>query len=451
MLRRRLAQLPNGLRVVFVECPHLHAVSVSAVVGCGARHDPERQPGIAHFVEHMLFRGSTRHPSSADLVAPIETGGGTLSGETWRDHTHFATTVHPDALAPVLAAMGDMLTAPLWLELEAERSLVQAELLADLNGDTDQSGDADLHNLSRAAIWRKQPMGRRITGTLAALRRFVVADLQRHHRQHYHAGNVVLALAGPVAPNDWLGDLRAAFGRLPPAPTSLIGRAGGAPAATPLAFAPKTQATWRDVATNQVALQLSYAALPDDHVDFTALQLLTAVLDDGMGTRLHRALSEATGLVYAFHSGLDCYRDGGIYELEMQLAPERTAAAVREALACFAAVAGGELTEGELARAKRRAELACAMGRDAVDELAYEAALDVLFARPSPQTLAARRARATVDDLTRLARATFAGPRHLTVMGPMDQLDRLALARALRAPPAAAGRPARSPQARKAM
>lgn len=447
MSRRHTLSMPSGLRLLVTEMPHLHAASLSAVVGCGSRHEDARSWGLTHLVEHMLFRGSARYPDARRLVAPFERAGGTLDAETWRDHTHFAATLHPAGLALAVRALGDMLARPTWPELEAERALVQAELAADLDGEGDDAVDADLTNLGRAIVWPNHPLGRRITGSAARVRAFDVADLRAYHRRHYHAGNVVVSLAGPVGAARWLPRLAEAFGNLPPAPAGLAG--GGGRVAAP-SFAPRRPYTAVDVAQNQVSVQLTFEAVGEAHRDFVALQLLANVLDDGMGTRLHRALSERSGLVYAFQSGLDCYRDVGLYELEMQLSPQRTVPALAAALEALATVAARGVGVRELQLAKRRATIARTFAADAVADAAYEAALDVAFARPDSAAQAEARQRVTCADLQRLAQQLFVdGRRHAVLLGPLAQVDRVGVARLLRAsaPPLPRRGPAR-PRAR---
>ena len=432
MSRRHLLHLPNGLRLAVSELPHLHAASLSVVVRCGSRHENAKTWGLAHFVEHMLFRGSQNYPTAHALAAPFERAGGTLSAETWRDHTHFSATVHPGGLWPAVRALGDMLARPLWPEIEAERALVQAELAADLDGEGDAAGDADLTNLGRAMVWPGHPLGRRITGSPARVRATTVADLAALHRRHYHAGNVVVSLAGPVDAARWLPRLAAAFSGLAAA-THNARQANPEAGSCAPRFAPRRPYTAVDVAQNQVSLQLSYEAVGEAHANFTALQLLAAVLDDGMGTRLHRALSERSGLVYAFQSGLDCYQDVGLYELEMQLSAPRCVPALAAALATLESVARRGVTVRELNLAKRRATLAKEMASDAVTDTAYEAALDVAFARPQADALARAQAAVTPGALQALAEDTFVrGRRHALLLGPLAQVDRVGIARLLR-------------------
>jgi len=447
MLSRHHHVLQNGLRIVTTPQPHLHGVCVALAIGCGARHDTPRKWGLAHFVEHMMFRGSHSYPDAAALIAPFERGGGTLNAETWRDHTMFWCVVHPKHLAATLAAMGDMMCRPRFDDIELERSLVHAELAADVDED---GQDTDLGAFSRKNIWANHPMGRRIVGSEDSLDGLTKQDVRRLHRRAYVASNMALAVVGRVTPGAIERLAQQHFGPLPQGSPLLQGRP---PTFTPKRLGPTPSPDVLPHPVRESTLQLTFEALPDGHPDFAALSLLVSLLDDGMGTRLHRALSERTGLVYAFETGLDCYRDCGLYDLELQVAPERLQAALAVAVGVLLDVARADVSHKELQAAKERALLAVELGQDSAEEMAQEAAVDLLFGRPGPKRYQQAIERTTVDDITRLAQKIFLqAPRRMTLMGAtagvngaeLGQIvDRLSPKKASPAPLALAVKPTR--------
>lgn len=412
--------LPNGLPLVTTSQPQLHGICIALAVRTGGRDDTPRTWGLSHFVEHMMFRGSAAYPDAAALVAPFEQGGSTLQAETWRDHTLFWAVVHPKHLEAALAALGDMMARPRFDDIELERSLVQAELAIDIDED---GQDTDIGALSRSAIFGPHGMGRRIVGSPASLAGLSQSDVRRRHKRAYVGRNMALSIAGPITPARAHKLALKHFAALPEGAPLPLGR--------PPTFRRGPVVTCPQP-VSQTTLQLTFAALPDGHEDFTALSLLVALLDDGMGTRLHRALSERSGLVYAFSTGLDCYGDCGLYDIEMQVSPERVQAALQETLAVLRAVADGGVTAQELGLAQERALMAMELGQDSVEDLAQEAAVDVLFGRPAPKSHRAAIMRTTVADIARLARAMFVqAARRITVLGAMDGLDTKALAAAV--------------------
>jgi predicted Zn-dependent peptidase len=251
--------------------------------------------------------------------------------------------------------------------------------------------------------------------------------VRRLHRKAYVAGNMALSIAGRVTAAAAEALAQQHFAALPQGSPMAQGR--------PPVFVPGRPDLdgMVDVYPHPVresTLQLTFEALPDGHPDFATLSLLVSLLDDGMGTRLHRALSERTGLVYAFETGLDCYRDCGLYDLELQVAPERLQAALGVAVTVLLDVAHGGVSAQELQGAKERALLAVELGQDSAEEVAQEAAVDRLFGRPGPQSYERAICRTTVADITALAQKIFLNaPRRLTLMGATTGVDGATLQR----------------------
>ncbi len=414
MLTHHSTTLSNGLTVVAVEQPHLHSATAALMVRCGSRHESAAHWGLSHLLEHMLFRGSRHFPESHRLAEVFESAGGTLQAATWRDHTSFCVTLHPSHLASVLAAQADMVGFPRFTGLDLERSIVEEELRAELDAD---GADIDLNNLSRASIWHGHPMGRRITGCIDSVSNLRVRDLRAYHDLHYTGRNMALCVAGPVPPEQVIALVQRSFEELP-AGTRI---ASGAPAR----FAPREPMRLQPREGSQIAMQLSFAALPDTHADFAAMSLLSSILDDGMTTRLPKSLCDEHGLVYELQSGLDCYADCGIYDVECQAEPKRTALAinmVRSVLEglCEQGVTAQELTVAKM-RHLREMEFCC----DSTDEIAQRFAVHALFGRTLSMDaeIAALQA-VRLEDVQRVANALFRQqPAHATLIGPVDKAD----------------------------
>jgi predicted Zn-dependent peptidase len=410
--------LDNGLRLHILAAPQLHSVNVSFAVRCGSRHESPQQWGLAHFLEHMLFRGSKQFASSAILAEIFERGGGTLDASTWRDHTLFSVTVHPAHLRATLRALADMLIAPRFDDLCIERNIVEEELRAELN---ESDGDVDAANISRACVWGGHPMGRRITGSLQTLQMFSRTSLRQLHKKFYTAHNSVLAVAGAVCPREVAAMVRNFFGPMPAGAPVADGRAPS--------FTASCGACCHTYDSSQVGLLLTYAALPDSHPDFFAQSLLACILDDGMASRLPQALCDRRGLVYELSTGLDCYADAGLYDVEVQVAPHNVAAVLQVIRQSLHAIATEPVTAAELHRAVSRHLHDLDFRQDSTEELGQALAVRSLFGRLLRCSQeAAQLRKLTPQDLLRVAHGLFEGtPPHLTVLGPLRraQLDAL--------------------------
>ncbi|MEM6731985.1 MAG: pitrilysin family protein [Myxococcota bacterium] len=413
--------LDNGLTVVVAEQPFLHAADVSFFVRCGSRHERSSEWGLSHFLEHMLFRGSAAHPTSYDLACAFERRGASLNASTWRDHTHYETTAHPSTVGPVLELMGEMMTRPRFDGIDVERNIIEEEI----HGELDEDGeDVDLNNVSRASIWRDHAMGRRITGSLESVYALNVDDIRRHYAKYYVANNAVLCVSGRVNPDDIFALAEAAFRNLATGEQAHDGDAAN--------FSPRSRVTLRDSEGSQTSVALSFEAFPDPHDRFTALDLLTRVLDDGLGSRLHQNVCERRGLVYDLSTGLDCYADCGLYDIELTVAPHRAATAVAATLETLEELCATGVTADELEVVRERALHEIEYSLDSAQELSAHFGSAALFRRIEPlQTYAGKLRRLTGSDLLDVARNVFhSGRVHGTVIGPLerthtDRIERL--------------------------
>ena len=414
MVDHQTTQLANGLRIVTVEQPHLHSANVTWLVRCGSRHESLHQWGLTHLVEHMLFRGSRRFPSGRDLARAFERCGGHLEAATWRDHTCLSTSLHPSRLQSVLEAAGDMVIDPQFEGLDLERGIVAEELQSDL----DETGaDVDLSNVSRAQVWRDHAMGRRITGCMESLQAFKLDDVRRHHADHYVGHNAVLCVAGPVVARQVEEMAAAAFANLPAGKRRNDGDVA--------CFAARQRLFCRDREGSQLAIQLTFEALPDTHPDFAALSLLAGILDDGIGSRLQQALCERRGLVYELTTGLDCYTDCGLYDIEMKVAPRRAAVALAATLEAVETLCAQGVTQEELELTLERVLHEKEFRIDSTEDLSQDYGLHALFERP--QSLKAeveRLCAVSTDDIARVARTMFLNGRmHTTLLGPLKRAN----------------------------
>ena len=148
--------LDNGLAVTTVALPHLHTAVCALFVKVGARFERAEDNGLSHFVEHMLFRGSSQFPDSFALNLAIEELGGTLYAETGRDYSLYQIPLHPRHVARGLAILGDLFSTPAFRDIDLERQIILEEILEDLD---DRGRNVNLDDLSRLVAWSKHPLG----------------------------------------------------------------------------------------------------------------------------------------------------------------------------------------------------------------------------------------------------------------------------------------------------
>jgi predicted Zn-dependent peptidase len=396
--------MPNGLRLVTIETPHLHTASIALYAGVGARYETRRTNGLSHFVEHMLFRGSDRYGSSYALNHAIESVGGTLYAETGRDYSLYQIPLHPAELPRGLEIMGDLFTTPLFSDIDLERKIIVEEILEDLDED---GRNVNVDDLSRGAIWGEHPLGYPITGPLRNVKRFQTQDVRAHFARFYGATNMVLCLAGPISHAQVAPLAALAFARLPrghrarPLPARVHG------------VGPRIRSLNNESAQTQV--QLVWEGVPDSDPDYVGLSALARVLDDGMSTRLHYQICDQKGLAYQVSGGIEPLHDAALLEVDAACAPEKLPELVSEALALMARFRTELVRDEDLIKAKRRYRGDIEAGYDDLDGLSGWYGGTELFYKPRSHAERVRRFDAvTAAQIQRVARRVLS-PRRLTV------------------------------------
>jgi predicted Zn-dependent peptidase len=350
--------LPNGLRVVTVELPHLHAGMIAAYVRAGSRHEDARRNGVSHFLEHLFFRGSEGYPEGRGMNALVEDCGGSLNGVTTRDHGYYFSPVHPTRLEVPIAVLGDMLARPLFKEIELEREVILEEILDEVD---EQGRDIDVDNLSKQALFPAHPLGMKIAGSRETVLALTEADLRAQHQRAYGARNLIVACAGPVRHAQVLELVEKSFGKLPP---------GALLADTPLNGAPRgPQLVAVEHHESQLDLQISFRGPPEEDPDFPALRVIKRILDDGLASRMQLQLVERKALAYSVGAGMDGFSDCSVFEAGCACAPKKSLAALQELLGLLAELRETDVPEDELARAIKKTRITLEFSLDSPAEM----------------------------------------------------------------------------------
>jgi predicted Zn-dependent peptidase len=396
-------ELPNGLRVVTVETPHLHTASVALYVRTGSRYETQANNGLSHFVEHMLFRGSARYPSSFALNAAFEDRCAMLSGETGRDYSLYQAQPKPGEVPEVLQILGNLFSAPLFADIDLERAIVLEEILDDF----DESGQrTSIEDVARSHAWPRHPLGFPITGPERNIRRFSSRDVRAHFRRYHGARNLALAVAGPVDSAEVMGAASSALGNLPPGEQRF-------PRPAPRGFpGPSLRCVRTDSA--QVELQILFRAIPDDDRQFPALVAFLRLLDDGMSTPLHYRVCDRKGLAYHVNAGLDVLADTSLVEISAACASEKLPDLLREVFAIVGELRDQPIAPAAVAKAKSRYARDLEAGFDDVEGMCNWFGDSLLFERPlrSPSERYRRMAEVDAARIQAVARKVFR-PEHL--------------------------------------
>lgn len=409
----RVSELPGGLRVVSDTMPDLHSAAVGVWVDAGSRHEEEDENGVAHFLEHMAFKGTERR-TTRQIMEEIELVGGSLNAFTSREQTAYHAQVLAADLGLAVDLLGDIVLNPAFRpeEFERERQVILQEI-----GLAQDTPDDLVFDHLQAVAYRDQPMGRSILGTDRQIAGLPVDVLRGFRGRHYAPERMIVAAAGAVE-HDRLVDLVAKHFA-----GAGSGQAGPTPAACARAsYVGGDYREERDL--DQVHLTFAFPAFAYDDPDIYALQVYGVLLGGGASSRLMQEIREERGLAYSIYAQPVSYADGGLLTLYagtgVELAGELLDVLGREVRASVT-----DLTDAEIQRARAQLKAGLLMSLESSNARMEMAARNLyLFGRPIPvEEMSAKVEAVDRTAVLRAARRVLDGA-HLSfaAVGPVDGL-----------------------------
>lgn len=338
--------LPNGVRILTEQVPGVRSAALGVWVGTGSRHEKTVESGSAHFIEHMLFKGTQRR-TAAQLAEEMDAIGGQMNAFTTKECTCFYGRVLDTHLPTCADILCDMLFESRFSEedMANERGVI----LEEIGMYQDNPEDVCAERLS-AAIYKGSALARPILGRAATLEKMTGEGLKAYMGQHYTAEHIVVALAGSFTARD-VDTLKERFSALP---------GGGADAVKSAVYLPSFTVKKKPIEQNH--LIMAFPGLPlRDKRRFT-LQLLSSILGGGMSSRLWQQVREQRGLCYSIYSYGSSYSDIGLFSIYTALGSETEQQAVRTITDTVRAFAEGGVTEQELERAREQSKANVLMG-----------------------------------------------------------------------------------------
>ena len=292
-----LTSLSNGFRIVSEHMPGLESASIGVWVLAGARHEAQAQNGIAHFLEHMAFKG-TEGRSALQIAEAIEDVGGFINAYTSREVTAYYARVLKNDVPLALDVIADILRNPVFdeVEIETERGVILQEI-----GQALDTPDDIIFDWLQQEAYPDHPLGRTILGPEERVRGFQRVDLQGFVGQHYAPGQMILSAAGAVDHDALVRAARALFGDM---------------TATPVTLPPKAQFAGGE-SRHLKPLEQAHFALGFEGPDYAdpqiyAAQIYSSVLGGSMSSRLFQEIREKRGLCYSIYAQIGAYADTGM-------------------------------------------------------------------------------------------------------------------------------------------
>ena len=332
--------LPSGPRVISSCLPGARSVSIAAYVLAGSRLETAAEAGVAHFMEHITFKGTRSYPTTRAISEAIEGVGGSFNAATDRESTVYWVRVPRREAARAMDVLGELIVRPNLdsQEIEGERTVIIEEIRSYQDDPAEHC-----QILFQTAMFGDGPLGREICGDEAGIRALPEGTIRDFWTTTYRPANTVVALAGDVTHAEAIDLATNAFG-------TGNGTIPGFAPAPALPAGPRVAVGKRD--TSQAQLVLGVPALRRDHPDSWALAVLNAILGDGMSSRLFLSVREERGLAYDISSGLVDYADAGALEISAGVDPARLPQALEAILAELALLRDETVPADELGKAK---------------------------------------------------------------------------------------------------
>lgn len=404
----RTTTLPNGLRIVTRHMPGLHSATLGVWVGAGGRDERPEQNGIAHFLEHMAFKGTAKR-TALQIAEAIEDVGGYINAYTSRDVTAYYARVLDGDVDLAFDVISDIVLHPIFeeREIEVERGVILQEI-----GQSLDTPDDVIFDWLQEAAYPDQAMGRTILGPADCVSRFGRADLSGFVAEHYGPGQMIVAAAGAVDHDRIVRLVEAAFGGL--APVSGITREG---------------ARWQGREVRQVKrLEQAHFALALEGPgymapDFYAAQIFSSALGGGMSSRLFQKIREERGLCYTIFAQSGFHDDTGMLTIYAGTGGDQVTDLAHLTIDEIKR-AGEDMTEAEIARAKAQLRASLLMGLESPSNQAERMARSLaIWGRvPDAAEVADRIAQVTVAEVRDHAQRLIGAARPaLALYGPVKK------------------------------
>ena len=404
--------LPNGLRLLTERMPHVRSVSIGVWLTRGSRHEAQDQSGIAHFVEHMLFKGTAQR-TAEDIAQAIDSIGGQMDAFTAKEYASYYIKVLDEHLPLAIDVLADIVRRPAFSleDIDREKKVVLEEIKM-----VEDTPDDLVHELFTENFWHNHPLGRPILGTKETVEGLTAEKLRAYFDDAYTAENMIVAAVGNIDHGGVRALVERYFGNVPRRGTPIVEQ--------PPHVVPRIVIRNKELEQSHVCLGTS--GYRQDHEDRYASYVLNTVLGGSMSSRLFQNVREKRGLAYAVFSGLSAYRDAGTVTVYAGCANHAVGELVDVVVAELRRLKEEAPPESELRRAKDHLKGSLMLNLESTSSrMSHLARQEIYFDRQFglDETLQGVE-RVTETDLQRVARDLFAdGALAATVLGAVNGLE----------------------------
>jgi predicted Zn-dependent peptidase len=332
--------LPNGVRVLVAEMPEAASASLAVFVGAGSRLETRANAGTGHFLEHIVFKGTAKRPTAAEISQLIESKGGVVNAATDKEVTVFWSRVPARHWRVALDVVADLIRAPMLRpgDVEMEKRVV----IEELRMYRDQPQDR-VHTILDELLYPKHPLGWEVAGREPVINALDGERLREFMRRGYVPSRIVVALAGKIDAEEVFTAVDELFSGIEPS---------AAPKLSPAPPAGRVRMKLLGRRTEQAHVCIGWRGVPQEHPDKYALDMLNAILGEGMSSRLFLELREKRALAYDVHSYGTNYIDAGHTVIYAGVTPERITEVIEASLDEVAKMRDTIVPEDEIERVR---------------------------------------------------------------------------------------------------
>ena len=339
----RATTLPNGLLVLTERMPHMRSVSMGVWVDSGSREETPELNGISHFIEHMVFKGTTTR-SAQQFAREVDSIGGNLDAFTGKETVCFNLKVLDENYAAALDLLTDLVLHPTFSPEDIAKE--QGVILEEIKMDEDNP-DYLVHELFSQKFWKGDALGRPILGTVATVSSFDQAVVLNAYADRFTSANMVFTAAGNLDHDTFVAAVEAHFASLAATSCAKLQRTGA-----PRTYPHITLKNKKSLQQVQFCLAMPSLAVADPRR--YAAYLLNSIFGSGMSSRLFQSIREERGLAYSIYSEMNPFRDTGSLAIYAGCAVDKTREVLDLTLAEMSRLKHELVTEEELTRAKNQ-------------------------------------------------------------------------------------------------
>ena len=411
----RRSVLPGGLRIVTESLPAVRSAAIGIWASVGSRDEDLDHAGATHYLEHLLFKGTSKR-TALEISAAMDAVGGELNAFTGKEYTCYYARVLDADLPLAIDVLADMVTGSLLepKDVDAERGVILEEIAMN----EDEPSDT-VHEAFAAQLFGDTPLGRPILGTVASINEITRDQIADHYAARYTPPDLVVAIAGNVDHDVATQQIREAFGGAlsadaAPTPPRLAAADRGLAAGTGVRLVPRS--------IEQANLVLGCAGMSRTDEGRFALGVLNAALGGGMSSRLFQEVREKRGLAYSVYSFASQHCDSGMWATYIGCLPAKADEVLAICQEEIGKVISGGLTDAELDRGKGQLRGSLVLGlEDPSSRMSRLGKSELVYSRLEPvdEILASIEA-VTHEDVRRVAAEILGRPKVLAVVGPFD-------------------------------